>query len=115
MVTGTAVAIENVTISSTISSTQRVCPGERITFTCVTRGSLITAWLSEEYIGAGGVRVEFAAVDIGESVQIDQDTVATLISAEVVNSTRILTSQLTITATSQHQNPSVIHVFMLAS
>ena len=87
MVVGTAVAIENVTISSTIFPTQRVCPGEIITFTCVTRGSLITAWLSEEYIGAGGVRVEFAAVDIGESVQIDQNTLAMLISAEIINGT----------------------------
>ena len=56
--------------------------------------------------------MEFAAIDIGESVQIDQNTVVMLISAEIVNGTRILTSQLTIMATSEYQNPSVtcLHV-----
>ena len=117
MATGTTVTIENVTISSTISPTHRVCPGEMITFNCVTRGSLITAWLSEEYIGAGGARVEFAAVDIGESRQINQNTMAMLISAEIVNGTRILTSQLTIMAVSEYQNPSVtcLHVGLLTN
>lgn len=111
----TAVSNENVMITSGIPAKQLACPGEQIIFTCVTRGSLIISWKSDEYIGAGGTRVEFAAVDVGKDVQINPNAAATLVSAEVINGTRILTSKLTVTATSDYQNPSItcLHVGLL--
>ena len=113
IVTTVVVSTQDVTITSTKSNRPlSVCPGEEVNFTCVTRGSLIIAWLSDEYIGAGGTRVEFAAVDVGKSQEINPNTVAILVSAEVINGTRILTSQLMVTAMSEYLNPSVtcLHV-----
>ena len=100
----------NVMMSSTISNKQSVCPGEQLNFTCVTMGSLIIGW-EGEYIGARS-RVEFAAVDLDETIQINHNTLATLVSSDYINGTRVLTSRLMITVSRDYQNPSVtcLHV-----
>ena len=109
-----AISAENVTITSTISSERLVCPGDQVNFTCETRGSDIIAWTSVEYINpqTGGTRIEFSAFDVGVIKQIDQNTVATLVSAESINEVRVLTSRLTIIVSPLYQNPSIacLHV-----
>ena len=106
-----AISPMNVTINSTISSGQLVCPGDQVNFTCETRGSDIIAWTSKEYIGSGGARVEFSFLDV-KTMKVDQNTVATLISADNVNGIRTLISRLTITVSPSYQNPSItcLHV-----
>ena len=74
--------------------------GEIITFTCVTRGSPILAWTSDQYIEQGGTQLEFATFNNeGEtrSSPINTDTVATLTRKAVENSQQVLESQLRIT------------------
>ena len=39
------------------------CPGQEIIFTCVTNGSVVVAWSSNEYIGTGGLQLEFTSRD----------------------------------------------------
>ena len=106
---------KNVTITTTFSNKQPVCPGDQVNFTCETRGSDIIAWISEEYINRGGTRVEFAAFDVGVTMQIGQNAVITLVSADVFNGIRVLTSQLMITVSPLYQNPSItcLHVDFL--
>ena len=106
---------ENVTIATTISDKQPVCPGDQVNFTCETRGSDIIAWISKEYINRGGTRVEFTAFDMGAIMRFGQNTVATLVSAEIINGIRVLKSQLMITVTPLYQNPSItcLHVGLL--
>lgn len=51
---------ESVSLNSSLNSQHEVRRGENITFQCVTRGSLILAWSSNEYIDD---RIEFSVVD----------------------------------------------------
>ena len=106
---------ENVTITSTISDENLVCPGEQVNFTCVTRGSDIIAWTSMEYIDPGGARAEFPAFPVGTTQRFGQNTVATLVSADFVNGSRVLISRLMITVSADFLNPSVtcLHVGLL--
>ena len=62
------------------SSTVQFCPEATIVFTCITTGSSVLAWISEEFIGSGS-QLEFRSVDgIGTIKQnsFNPDTVATL-------------------------------------
>ena len=109
---GSVTTVNPVMLTSTLSDKQVACPGDIVKFTCVTRGSLIIAWLSDNYIDG---RVEFASVDVGRPRVINSNAVATLVSAEVVNEIRILTSQLMITITSDYLNSTItcLHVGLL--
>ena len=48
-------------LTSSLRDGQRACPGDTITFTCVTNESASHAWISDEYIGQGGFQLEFAS------------------------------------------------------
>ena len=102
-------------VATTISDKQVVCPGDQVNFTCETRGSDIIAWTSKEYINRGGTRVDFAAFNVGVTMRIGKNTVATLVSADVINGIRVLVSQLMITVSPLYQNPSItcLHVGLL--
>jgi hypothetical protein len=106
------VSTENVTITSTISSEQPVCPEDRLNFTCETRGSDFIAWISKEYLNSDGSRVEFTFVDKGEIREINRNTVTTLVSADSINGIRVLISRLTIVVSPMYRNPSItcLHV-----
>ena len=99
----------NVALTSTLLFKKFSYSGDVVTFICVTKGSVSIVWFSDQYIDG---HVEFAAVDDGVPRQINPNVVATLVSAEVVNGTQILTSQLMITVTSDYANPLVtcLHV-----
>jgi hypothetical protein len=107
-----AVSAENVRITSTISSERPVCAGDQVDFTCETQGSDIIAWISKEYINSGDSDVEFSSFDVGTVTKINQNTVATLVSAGRVNGVRTLISRLTIIVSPLYQNPSItcLHV-----
>ena len=98
-------------VSPQPSELQNLCPGEEVTITCETRGSIVIAWTSEEYIGARGTRLEFGIFhSIGNTYtsHMNPNTVATLINKTVEDGVYVLVSQLRITAQSQFMNPSVI-------
>ena len=87
-----------------------VCPG-MVSFTCETRGSEILAWFSDQYIGEGGLQLQFAAGDsvVGEirkSGSIVQ-TVATLTNSTVDNGVQVLVSTLNITVVPNSPGGSV--------
>lgn len=110
-----AISTKNVTINSTISSEQPVCPGNQVNFTCETRGSDIIAWTSIEYISplTGGTRIEFSAFDVGVIRRIDKNTVATLVSAaDDIKNVSSLISLLIIKVSPLYRNPSItcLHV-----
>ena len=87
-------------VRHTLPDGQSPCPGEIITLTCVTRGSPILAWTSDQYIEQGGTQLEFATFNNeGEtrSSPINTDTVATLTRKAMENGQQVLESQLRIT------------------
>lgn len=49
-------------LNNSLNGRQYVRRGENITFECVTAGSSILAWSSDEYINARGDRIEFLVV-----------------------------------------------------
>ena len=74
-------------------------------FTCVTRGSSILAWSSDEFIG-DDVQLEFTSLDAPGSTIHSGATFATLISITIENEV-VLKSTLQITASSQFPTSSV--------
>lgn len=101
-----------ITVTSTITVGEIVCPGEEVIFTCETRGSLTIAWTSDEYIND---RLEFNTGDDLDGVLpgfIDRNTMATFVNDTVEGTTRVLVSQLRIIVSSISLTPSVtcIHV-----
>ena len=89
-----------------------LCPGEVVTFTCVTHGSPIIAWRSVDYIGT--TQLEFAAANNIGAVDLNQDNtaIATLTGKNVVDGVRVLTSKLQITTSSKFPTSSVtcVHI-----
>ena len=77
-----------------------LCPGEEVVITCETRGSLIIAWASEEYIGYS-LRLAFTSVHLVGDTRIspmNPNTVATLIKSEMDGNVQVLQSKLRIIA-----------------
>ena len=90
----------------------KVCPGQQLTFTCVTNGTSSHAWSSDEYIGEGGIQLEFAAFHspghiLSNSVsESDLGTFAQLITVE--NKTQgVLKSRLQITVSADFPAPNI--------
>ena len=113
-----AAASPPIVLSSSLFKGQRVCPGDAIMFTCVTNGSASHAWSSDDYIGQGGVLLEFASYHdpgrIARNRASPIGTQAILVSKEIEeNETQgILESQLNVIVTSDYQNPTIecLHV-----
>ena len=96
-------------LNITLRSGQPAFPGQEITFYCETMGSPI-AWRSNEYIGTGGVQLEFVGFDSEGSMLHAHDhpeTIATLISAIPQNGSFLLLSKLRIIASHSPPNASV--------
>ena len=75
----------------------RACLGREVNFTCMTNGSLVMVWSSDEYIGINGAELEFTSADgVGSTMRssTNPSTVATLVS---INGTRVTESVLSIT------------------
>ena len=96
-------------LNSTLQSGLPAYPGQAITFYCETNGSPI-AWQSDEYIGAGGVQLEFTGFHSEGSVLHaygNPETIATLISAIPQKDSFLLVSKLRIVTSHSPSNASV--------
>ena len=89
--------VSALTLSSTVPAGVRVCPGQEITFTCVTEDSPTIAWESFDYIDVGSL-LEFGAFNHpGDSrtSPINPDTVATLVGISInKHGEQVLASEL---------------------
>ena len=116
--TAAATELPQISLSSSLPDGQGVCPGDEIKFTCVTNGSGSHAWMSDEFIGRGGIQLEFASFDSPGAVRrmstLPMGTVATLIVKEIPeNETKgILESELDVKASSEYpvSNVSCLYV-----
>ena len=75
------------------------CPGDVLSFTCVTRDSPILTWSSDQYIGVGGEQLEILSIDSPGTTfvsMVDPSTVAVLTNTTDHNGTSIIMSQLSI-------------------
>ena len=96
----------DITLTRNVQS--KVCSGEELIFTCVTKGSQILAWSSDEYIGSLGVQLEFTLSDTPGFLRASDDnpqTLATLISTD--STMRIMVSTLRIIVSANMAYPSV--------
>ena len=98
-------------LNCTLSQGYYACPGERLIFTCLMRGSQVLAWSSEEYIGRDQ-QIEFLSIDrTGTTRQspIDPNNIASLINISRENGTLAITCNLSITVLQSinHQGHSV--------
>ena len=50
-------------LTSTLLEGNYTCPGQQIIITCATNPSLVVAWSSNQYIGTGGLQLEFTSGD----------------------------------------------------
>lgn len=86
---------------SPVANGQRLCPGEEITLTCVTRRASTISWRSVDYISSFSSNVlSFPESDTpgrNRSFSEHPSTVATLTSNTMENGERVLTSELRIT------------------
>ena len=104
-----AVSPQLITLTSTVSREEIVCPGEEVIFTCITRESAIIIWMSTtmSYIGD---QIEFTTENMVNETRrssIDSNTVATLVKNIIENGTQVLESQLQIVMSSVSLNPSI--------
>ena len=96
------------TRSESVNAEDSVCPEREITFTCVTTGSAIIAWVSNEYIEPDGAQLRLASFNRPGDTQnstFNPNTFATLTRNEM--DIFLLESQLRIIATMDYPNPSV--------
>jgi hypothetical protein len=74
-----------------------VCPGEKITFTCATNGSVV-AWISNEYIGINGIQLEFSSrYPVGRNETSMINHINTFANLTMKEGDRVIESQLHIT------------------
>jgi hypothetical protein len=97
-------------VTSNISTSEVVCPGDIVLFTCTTRGSAIISWTGNDYVGD---QIGFNTANmVGDERQgsAAPNTIATLINNTLddVDGTPVLVSQLQINVSTVSSNQSVI-------
>ena len=96
-------------MSSTLIDGHLAYPGQRVTFTCVTRNSTILEWRSNEHVGTDGDDIQIYSVgnrDNVTSVTIPT-TYATRFSVTMENGVTVIVSRLFITASNRFPSSSV--------
>lgn len=96
--------------SLTSTHSGRPCPGDTLVFTCITNGSSSHAWISDEYIGIGGIQLEFAAFESPGLIRTPQNnpassTLARLIAVDRVQ--EILQSRFEITVSTDYNTSTI--------
>ena len=98
-------------LTNTLTNGQFACLGSRVTFTCVTRGSVGIAWTSDTYIGLNRAQLVFEAdFDSPGDIRVsasNMDTVATLTREQEDQGVTVLESTLSINPLPDPQNASV--------
>ena len=104
------VAHANVSLTSTLNGARVAYEGQRITFTCVTRNSLILQWRSDQYIGTGDSRLEIHSFgsEVYVPSNIDSNTLARRINTFNDNGVTVIVSELHLIASLQHQTSTII-------
>ena len=98
------------TLTSTKTDGQVLCPEEEITFTCVTTGSTIISWTSKWYIDPGGAQLQLSTISSrGETRNstFNLNTTATLTNKWNEAEIPVLESQLRIITSTNYPNLSV--------
>jgi hypothetical protein len=87
-------------LESSLSADRLVCPGEVIIFTCITRGSPILEWFSEQYIGTGRDLLQISSESARNTSSITPDAVAVRTNVSIASETgdTVIVSELRITA-----------------
>lgn len=92
-------------------SGHRPCPGDTIIFTCITNGSSSHAWRSDEYIGVGGIQLEFATFDNPGVIRTPSNNPASSTLARLVavgnREQRVLQSKLELTVTADYNKSTI--------
>ena len=98
------IALDSVTLTSTLNSDDTVYPSMKITFTCTTRGTNIQEWYSEAYISGVDDRIQLHQ---GRHTGSGRAANATIISTGMENGTIVIVSELCIITSSQYLMPTV--------
>ena len=111
----TNVCVSQVITSPPLETLRKLCPGDVVNITCVTRGSSVIAWSSDEYIEEGGTQLAFATFNhVGDTQRspITDSTLATLTSKVYEGTVPVLESRLHIIVSSTRSVSTVtcIHV-----
>ena len=94
-----------INLTSTITSEDHLLwPEEEVVFTCETRG-LVLEWTSDDYIGEGGIALEFSVFidNLGDMRTVDQSGSTAILTSVAHN----MASQLRIMTSSQFPTSSV--------
>ena len=93
------------TLHSTLFNEMYACPGQNVTFTCKTNGSLIVAWSSDEYIGPEvGRQLEVTIEEREIASMQNPNTVARVVRD---NGMKIIESTLSIVVDYKFPNASI--------
>ena len=102
-------ALQHVTLNSTIIREQSPVPEQRVVFTCITRGTDILIWQSE-YIGANDhdvIQIHGTGGRDNVTSPMVETTHATRANVTVENGVPVIVSQLFITVSEQFPTSSV--------
>ena len=113
--------VSNVALISNPPTTQPICPGVTIEFTCITAESSILLWTSNEYIGVDS-QFQFRTFDPIGTTRSNGDTIANLtaIDGEILTSTlrvvvRSTISSFTITCINSGLGTANVSMVQVAS
>jgi hypothetical protein len=97
----------DILVTSNISISETVCPGNIVVFTCTTRGSAVISWTGDDYVGD---QISFTTANmVGDTRQgsANPNTIAKLIN-NTLDGTPVLVSQLQINVSTVSSNQSVV-------
>ena len=94
-------------LESSFNADQPVCSGEIVLFKCTTKGSQILEWLSEEYIGIGGDRLQILSISDRNISSITPDAVASRINVTTDDGAIVIVSELRIVASIKYPTATV--------
>ena len=95
------------TLTSTLNSERVVHSEDIIIFTCITRGSPILEWFSEEYIGTGRDRLQILSESDRNTSSITPAAVATRINVSRDDGIVVIVSELRIIVSMLHPNATI--------
>jgi hypothetical protein len=108
----TPVALQNVTLISTLTAELIAYQQQAIVFTCTTRGSGILNWQSAEYIAPGTDGLPLQILSLGNTTTLqsssDPNTVATRIKVSNNNGVTVIVSELRIIASLMYPTATIL-------
>ena len=99
-------ALQNVTLTSTLTEGLIAYGEQEVIFMCVTRFSNILQWSSMEYIGGDGYNIQIYNGTLGTDVRRG-NAHATLVRAEIENGVLVLVSELRIRVSTQYPTATI--------